>query len=46
MKQKVYIETTIHSYYYEIREDSEAVAKREWTKHWWDEDSDLGKGLI
>jgi hypothetical protein len=39
MKQKVYIETTIPSYYYEIRNDSEAIAKREWTKHWWDEES-------
>src|SRR4030042_4631651 len=39
MKQRVYIETTIPSYYYKIRDDSEAIAKREWTKHWWDEES-------
>ena len=36
MKQRVYIETTIPSYYFEIREDPEAIAKRDWTKHWWD----------
>jgi len=36
MKQRVYIETTIPSYYFEIREDPEAITKIEWTQHWWD----------
>ena len=36
MKPRVYIETTIPSYYYEIREDPESIAKRQWTKEWWD----------
>lgn len=36
MKPQVYIETTIPSYYYEIREDAESIAKKQWTKEWWD----------
>jgi predicted nucleic acid-binding protein len=36
MKQKTYIETTIPSFYFEIRNDPEMIAMREWTKSWWD----------
>ena len=36
MKQKVYIETTIPSFYYETRTETEMVAMREWTQNWWD----------
>ncbi len=36
MKPRVYIETTIPSFYCETRTDSEAVARRNWTQHWWD----------
>lgn len=36
MKPRIYIETTIPSYYYEIRKDPESIAKRQWTKEWWD----------
>ncbi|MBI5243526.1 MAG: type II toxin-antitoxin system VapC family toxin [Elusimicrobia bacterium] len=36
MKPKIYIETTIPSYYCEIREDTESAAKRQWTREWWD----------
>ncbi len=36
MKQKIYIETTIPSFYYEVRTEPEMVAMREWTKNWWD----------
>lgn len=36
MNPKIYIETTIPSYYHEIREDPESIAKRQWTKEWWD----------
>lgn len=36
MRLRVYIETTIPSYYYEIRNDPEALAKKSATKEWWD----------
>ena len=36
MIPKVYIETTIPSFYCETRTDMEAVARRNWTQHWWD----------
>jgi hypothetical protein len=36
MIPRVYIETTIPSFYCEIRSDSESVARRNWTQHWWD----------
>lgn len=35
MKKTVYIETTIPSYYYEIRKTSKAKAWREITREWW-----------
>ncbi len=34
---KVYIETTIPSFYYEVRTEPEMVARRLWTRQWWDE---------
>ena len=37
MKPKVYIETSIPSFYHEIRTEPEMVARREWTRQWWDE---------
>ncbi|MDZ7292609.1 MAG: type II toxin-antitoxin system VapC family toxin [candidate division KSB1 bacterium] len=39
MKQRVYIETSIPSFYYEVRTEPEMVARREWTREWWDEHS-------
>jgi predicted nucleic acid-binding protein len=36
MKQRVYIETSIPSFYYEDRTDAEAMARKEWTREWWD----------
>jgi len=36
MSKKIYIETTIPSYYYEIRPQPEFVAMRNWTREWWD----------
>jgi len=36
MAETVYIETTIPSYYHEIRTDAKAVAWREFTRDWWD----------
>ena len=32
----VYIETSIPSFYHETREEPEMVARRHWTRHWWD----------
>lgn len=34
---RVYIETTIPSFYYEIRSEPEHVARRAWTCEWWDD---------
>ena len=36
MKKRIYIETSIPSFYYENRTDAAAVARREWTHQWWD----------
>ena len=33
----VYIETSIPSFYHETREEPEMVARRHWTRHWWDQ---------
>ena len=38
--ESVYIETTIPSFYYEVRREPEMIARRNWTRQWWDE---LGK---
>ena len=34
MKPKVYIETSIPSFYHEIRIEPEMVARRQWTQEW------------
>jgi PIN domain len=36
MKPKVYIETSIPSFYYEGRVEPEMEARRQWTRQWWD----------
>ena len=36
MKPKVYIETSIFSFYHEVRLEPEMVARRNWTREWWD----------
>lgn len=36
MQPRVYIETTIPSFYYEVRTEPEMVARRNWTRMWWD----------
>lgn len=33
---RVYIETTIPSFYCEVRTDPQSVARKNWTQHWWD----------
>ncbi|MHC5822053.1 MAG: type II toxin-antitoxin system VapC family toxin [Nostoc sp.] len=40
MKPKVYIETSIPSFYYEARTEPDMVARREWTREWWSHASD------
>jgi PIN domain len=35
-KPRVYIETTIPSFYHEVRTDPEMIARRQWTREWWD----------
>ena len=37
MNRRVYIETTIPSFYHEVRTEPDMVARREWTREWWDE---------
>lgn len=37
MLPRVYVETTIPSFYYEVRTEPEMVARRIWTRTWWDE---------
>jgi predicted nucleic acid-binding protein len=34
-KPRVYVETTIPSFYYETRTQPELVARRDWTREWW-----------
>jgi hypothetical protein len=35
-RPRVYIETTIPSFYYEVRTEPEMIARRNWTRDWWD----------
>nr|VFJ96988.1 MAG: PIN domain-containing protein [Candidatus Kentron sp. LFY]VFJ99754.1 MAG: PIN domain-containing protein [Candidatus Kentron sp. LFY] len=37
MKPSIYIETSIPSFYYEVRTEADNVARRQWTREWWDE---------
>ena len=37
MPLKIYIETTIPSFYFEARRNVECVSRRNWTRRWWDE---------
>ena len=37
MQKKVYIETTIPSFYYNQRSGADMVARMAWTREWWDE---------
>jgi len=33
---RIYIETTIPSFYYKVRTDATMVARRQWTRKWFD----------
>jgi hypothetical protein len=35
-RMKIYVETSIPSYYHELRTDPEIVVLKNWTQHWWD----------
>lgn len=37
MKPKVYIETSIPSFYYEERPEPDMVARKLWTRQWWEQ---------
>ena len=37
MKKTIYIETTIPSFYYETRQEPEMIARRNWTRKWWEQ---------
>jgi len=36
MRESVYIETSVFSFYYDERPAPSAIAMREWTREWWD----------
>ena len=36
MKPRVYVETSVPSFYHETRTAPEMVARRNWTRQWWD----------
>lgn len=40
MRPRVYIETSIPSFYFESRTAPEMIARREWTRQWWDNAED------
>lgn len=40
MNPKVYVETSIPSFYCEVRSAPDMVARREWTREWWSSASD------
>jgi predicted nucleic acid-binding protein len=35
--KRVYIETTIPSFYHEVRTQPDMIARRDWTREWWDD---------
>ena len=39
-QHRVYIETSIPSFYYTLRTDIESLARQSWTRKWWEEYSD------
>ena len=39
MKPRVYIETSILSFYYETHNEPSAIARHDWTVEWWEKGS-------
>ena len=40
MRKRVYIETTIPSFYHTLRRDPESIARMHWTRQWWSKYAD------
>ncbi len=36
MARRIYVETTIPSFYFEVRTAPDMIARRDWTRRWWD----------
>ncbi len=45
MRQRVYIETSIPSFYHTMRTDPESVARMHWTRQWWSTHADSSELL-
>ena len=41
MQKRIYIETTIPSFYYTLRTDDESHVRMKWTRQWWNEYADI-----
>ena len=39
MKLTIYVESTVPAFYHEARTEPEMIARRDWTRQWWDERS-------
>lgn len=39
MRTRIYVETTVPSFYFEVRPEPDMVARREWTRRWWSQAS-------
>jgi predicted nucleic acid-binding protein len=35
MRRRIYVETSIPSFYFEVRNEPDMIARRDWTKQWW-----------
>jgi PIN domain len=40
-KPRIYVETTIPSFYHDVRTEPDIVVRREWTRQWWADAVDL-----
>ena len=45
MRQRVYVETSIPSFYHTLRTDPESVARMHWTRLWWSTHADSSELL-
>ena len=45
MRERVYIETSIPSFYHTLRADPESVARMHWTRRWWSTHADSSELL-
>ena len=40
MRSRIYVETSIPSFYHEVRTEPDMVARRDWTRRFWDKSAD------